>query len=104
MVQHQQAIMRIIRQEKSLENAMSFVGSGGSMVSAGNSGRFFLTLKPRDQRDISVDQLIQRLRVKLAAVPGINVFMQNPPPIRIGGQFTKSLYQLTLQGPVPQEL
>jgi len=51
-----------------------------------------------------VDQVIQQLRTKFAAVPGMNTFLQNPPMIRIGGFLTKSLYQFTLQGPDLQEL
>src|ERR1044071_9858134 len=50
-----------------------------------------------DSFSLSADEVIQELRPKLAAVTGINAFLQNPPPIRIGGQLTKSLYQLTLQ-------
>jgi HAE1 family hydrophobic/amphiphilic exporter-1 len=48
--------------------------------------------------------VIQQLRPKLAKVPGIQVFLQNPPPIRIGGQLTKSQYQFTLQSPETKEL
>jgi HAE1 family hydrophobic/amphiphilic exporter-1 len=51
-----------------------------------------------------VHELIARLRPKLAQVPGIKVYLQNPPPIRIGGQLTKSQYQLTLQDPNTDEL
>jgi HAE1 family hydrophobic/amphiphilic exporter-1 len=51
-----------------------------------------------------VDQIIQELRPKFAEVPGIRVYMQNLPPIRIGGQLTKSQYQFTLQSPDTQEL
>jgi HAE1 family hydrophobic/amphiphilic exporter-1 len=51
-----------------------------------------------------VDSVMQRLRTKLAEIPGINVYLQNPPVIRIGGQLTKSLYQYTLQGPDIEEL
>jgi HAE1 family hydrophobic/amphiphilic exporter-1 len=58
-----------------------------------------MRLKDRSERRLSADEVIQELRVKAAAVPGIRIFLQNPPPIRIGGQLTKSLYQLTLQGP-----
>jgi HAE1 family hydrophobic/amphiphilic exporter-1 len=47
---------------------------------------------------LSVDEIIQQLRVELSAVPGIQVFLQNPPPVRIGGRLTKSQYQFTLQG------
>jgi len=64
----------------------------------------FFHLKPRSERNLSVEQVIEELRPKLARVPGIRVFMQNPPVIRIGGQLTKSLYQFTLQSPDTDEL
>jgi HAE1 family hydrophobic/amphiphilic exporter-1 len=63
----------------------------------------FIRLKPRSGRP-HVDQLIQRLRVKLASIPGMNVFIQNPPLLRIGGSISKSLYQFTIQGPDLEEL
>ncbi len=53
---------------------------------------------------LNADEVIQELRPKLAKVPGIQVFLQNPPPIRIGGQLTKSQYQFTLQSPEIKEL
>jgi HAE1 family hydrophobic/amphiphilic exporter-1 len=55
-------------------------------------------------RKRSVDQIIQDLRPKLAKIPGIRVFLQNPPPIRIGGSLTKSQYQYALQDPDTAEL
>jgi HAE1 family hydrophobic/amphiphilic exporter-1 len=82
---------------------MSSVGAGGTSVAA-NAGRIFIRLKDRDERRLSADQVIQVLRAKTAGIPGIQVFFQNPPPIRIGGQLTKSLYQLTLQSPDTDEL
>ncbi|MDQ6704424.1 MAG: efflux RND transporter permease subunit, partial [Acidobacteriota bacterium] len=102
MVKHQQAIAAILFADPNVSGGMSAAGAG--FGGAGNAGRFFLRLKPRNERSLSADQVIQELRPKLASVPGINVFMQNPPPIRIGGQLTKSLYQLALQGPDPKEL
>jgi len=54
-------------------------------------------MKPRAERQLTVDQTIQALRPKLARVPGIMAFLQNPPPITINGQFTTSLYQMTVQ-------
>jgi HAE1 family hydrophobic/amphiphilic exporter-1 len=101
MVRHQQAVADIVRQDPNVDSFSSSVGGmGGSL----NQGRLFMRLKPRSQRRLDVDEVIQELRPKLAAVPGVNVFLQNPPPIRIGGQLTKSLYQLTLQSPDTQEL
>jgi HAE1 family hydrophobic/amphiphilic exporter-1 len=106
MVEHQQAVMRMLDQETNALrcNYTSSVGAGGPNAT-GNNGRFFLRLPLRSVvKRPHVDEIIQRLRPKLAAVPGINVFMQNPPLIRIGGMFTKSLYQFTLQGPDLKEL
>jgi hydrophobic/amphiphilic exporter-1 (mainly G- bacteria), HAE1 family len=102
MVAHQKAITDIIQKDPNVESTMS--SAGASFGGSGNQGRFFLHLKPRPPRQLNVDQVIQELRPKLAQVPGVSVYMQNPPPIRIGGQLTKSLYQLTLQGPDPKEL
>src|SRR5881396_2346860 len=82
---------------------MSSYGSRGA-TSAGNSGVVFMHLKPRKERKLSVDGVIQELRPKLAQIPGIKVYLQNPPPIRIGGSLTKSLYQYTLQDPDTAEL
>jgi HAE1 family hydrophobic/amphiphilic exporter-1 len=103
MVRHQQQVAAIIRQDPNLETFMSSVGTGGASAT-GNTGRLGLMLKPRSQRTLSADEIIQELRPKLATVPGIRVFLQNPPLIRIGGQLTKSFYQYTLQGSDTAEL
>ncbi len=103
MVEHQQAVAEVISREPDVANFMSAVGARSSSPT-GNSGRFFLSLKPRSERQKNVEQIIQELRQKLAAIPGIKVFMQNPPVIRIGGRLTKSLYQYTLQATDMEEL
>ncbi len=103
MVRHQKALAEIVSREPSVGSFMSSVGAGGPNV-AGNSGRLFLRLKPRAQREKSVDELIEELRPKLSSVPGIQAFLQNLPPIRLGGMLTKSLYQLALQSPDTDEL
>jgi hydrophobic/amphiphilic exporter-1 (mainly G- bacteria), HAE1 family len=103
MARHQQALAAIVRQDPNVDSFSSSVGASGPNT-AGNQGRIFMRLKDRSQRKLSADEVIQELRVKAAAIPGIRIFLQNPPPIRIGGQLTKSLYQLTLQGPVTDEL
>jgi HAE1 family hydrophobic/amphiphilic exporter-1 len=98
MKTHQQAVARILSQDP---NVMSFFSSVGGTGPGGgiNSGVMFILLKPHPERRLNVDQVIQGLRPKLAVVPGMNVYMQNLPPIRIGGQLTKSQYQFTLQSP-----
>ncbi len=77
-----------------------FIALGGG---ATNQGRMFLRMVEREDRP-HVDRMIQDLRPYVAKVPGINAFLQNPPPIRIGGQLTKSQYQFTLQSPDTAEL
>ncbi len=94
LVRHQLQVMAVLQQDPNVEGTMSFLG-GGTI----NQGRIFMQLKPRSQRRMSVDELIRYLNAKLAGIPGIQVFLQNPPPIQIGGRRTKSLYQYTLQSP-----
>ncbi len=102
MVRHQKEAMRIIGESPYVANYMSTVGGGG-VNAALNSGRIFARLTDRKTRP-HVDQIIQELRPKLAQIPGINVYLQNLPPIRIGGTLTKSQYQYTLQSPNSEEL
>jgi HAE1 family hydrophobic/amphiphilic exporter-1 len=97
MVEHQQALAAVIRQDPNVDSYMS-------AVVGNNTGRMFILLKPHSQRRLNVDEVIQKLRPKLAKVSGIQIFLQNLPPIRIGGQLTKSQYQFTLQSPDTKEL
>ena len=104
MAERQQAVVNAMHNHPAIGYLSSTVGGGSSFVAgASNTGRIFLRLKPRDQR-VSADELIQQLRPLVASVPGIKVYFQNLPPIRIGGQLTKSLYQFTLQAPDTAEL
>ena len=103
MVRHQTALHEVFEAEPAIDTYMSSVGAGGPNL-AGNSGRFFIRLKPREERKESADELIQKLRPKLATVPGIQAFLMNPPAINIGGRTTKGLYQYTMQGPDTDEL
>jgi HAE1 family hydrophobic/amphiphilic exporter-1 len=103
MKQHQLAVMEIVGQDPNVDSFSSTAGAGGPS-STGNLGRIFISLKPRSERKLNADEVIQKLRPKLATVPGIQVFLQNPPPIRLGGQLTKAQYQFTLQSPEIQEL
>lgn len=103
MKKHQQALAAVIREEPNVAAYMSSVGAGGPNV-AGNSGRIFMRLKPRSERKLNADEIIQELREKTSKVTGIQIFMQNLPPIRIGGQLTKSQYQFTLQSPDTEDL
>jgi hydrophobic/amphiphilic exporter-1 (mainly G- bacteria), HAE1 family len=107
MVQHQAAAANVLRDDPEAQKwiASYFSSVGGSTRGGGtmNSGTLFMRLAPMGQRP-HVDEIIQRLRPKFAAVPGISVFMTNPPPIRIGGNLSKSQYQFTMQSPDSDEL
>jgi HAE1 family hydrophobic/amphiphilic exporter-1 len=103
MKQHQLAVAEIIQQDPNVEALSSTAGAGGPSQT-GNVGRLMIALKPRAERKLSADDVIQELRPKLAKVPGIQVFLQNPPPIRIGGLMTKSQYQFALRSPEFKEL
>src|SRR6185369_6770572 len=61
-------------------------------------------LKPRHERKLNADQIIQKLRPKVMSVPGIMMFMQNPPPIRLEATLSKAQYQFVLQSPDTDEL
>ena len=97
LVALQQQAAAIVAKNPHVEGFMSRIGSSiGS--TATNTGRMFLTLKPRSQRP-PIDEVVRQLRKDLSGIPGLKVFPQNPPAIRIGGMQTKSLYQFTLFGP-----
>ncbi|MBI5057622.1 MAG: efflux RND transporter permease subunit [Nitrospirae bacterium] len=103
MVEHQKKLAAIVSKDPNIDAFMSAVGASGASV-ANNTGRMFMRLKPRKDRELSADEIIQELRPKVSKVPGIQMFMQNLPAIRIGGQLTKSQYQFTMQSPDPGEL
>jgi HAE1 family hydrophobic/amphiphilic exporter-1 len=102
LVEHQKAVADVIKGDPNVESFFSNAGSrnGGG----GNQGFMFLRLKPRNERALSADQVIQELRPKLARVIGINSYLQSLQPIRIGGTLAKSLYQFTLQDADTKEL
>jgi HAE1 family hydrophobic/amphiphilic exporter-1 len=97
MVAHQLMVSDVIQNDPN-------VSALTSNVNDGNTGRLNVELKPRAQRSLSADEVIEELRPKLAAIPGVRVFLQNPPSIRIGGIQSRSLYQYTLQDPDTAEL
>ena len=97
MIELQQKAASIVSKNPAVESFMSRIGGGGG-ARASNTGRLLLSLKPRSERP-PIDQIIGQLRADLSTIPGLKVFPQNPPSIRIGGALTKSLYQFTLFGP-----
>jgi multidrug efflux pump len=84
--------MEIVRQDPAIESVAGFTGGFST-----NSGFVFATLKPLSERKISADQVIARLRPKLAQVPGANLFLSAVQDIRVGGRQGNAQYQFTLQ-------
>jgi HAE1 family hydrophobic/amphiphilic exporter-1 len=90
MARHQRAIAEVVRADPNVQMV-------GAFVMGGNQAFFFAGMKPRSERRLSVDQIIEELRPKVMSIPGLFAFMQNPPPITVSGQNSASVYQLTLQ-------
>jgi HAE1 family hydrophobic/amphiphilic exporter-1 len=102
MVKHQQAAAAIVAKNPYVTMFMSAIGGGPSATNS-NQGRIFIILKPRNQRPHAA-VIAQQLRQQLSVVPGLRVFPQLLPPIRLGGSLTKALYQFTLFGSDLNEL
>jgi HAE1 family hydrophobic/amphiphilic exporter-1 len=102
MTRLQGAVLSIVLADPAVESIGSFVsGSGNSTV---NNGRMFITLKPIEQRHVTADQVINRLRPKVAKLPGIALFLQASQDIRVGGRMSKAQYQYALQATDLDEL
>ena len=103
MSRHQQQIVDVIRANPNVVGVLSTVGQS-DVSAASNTGNILILLKPLAQRKQDVESIITDLRPRLASVPGVRIYLQNPPLVQVGGQVTKSPYQLTLQGPDRNEL
>jgi len=105
MVEYQKAIAEVFRSNPNVAGFMSTIGgTQASTLGGPNFGQIVVHLKPRSHRTQLVNGIIDEMRPKLSGFPGMRVYLQNPPTIRIGGQVTKSLYQLSMQSPDKQEL
>ena len=91
----QQRAAAVIMRDPDVVSVGSAIGGGASQ--GNNTGRLFISLKPWDQRKASEQQIIDRLRPKLAQVPGIHTYLQPLETIQVGGRLTATEYQYTLQ-------
>jgi hydrophobe/amphiphile efflux-1 (HAE1) family protein len=99
----QQKIGAIVQADPAVASMAMGLGTGTGNTSQ-NSGRMFITLKPRDERDVDVFQVIQRLRPKLAQVQGIRVFLQGAQDVSVGGRISRTQFQYTIQDASLDEL
>ena len=94
MQKHQEELGKIVQADPDVATvAMAIGGNGGAL----NTGRMFITLKPRDERSASAQQIIARLRPKLEKVEGARLFMQAAQDVRVGGRATRTQFEYTLQ-------
>src|SRR3954462_11925078 len=94
MKRHQEELGRIVQADPAVATIAMFIGGGGSAL---NTGRMYITLKPRGERDVSAQQVIARLRPKLDQVQGARLFMQASQDVRLGGRPTRTQFEFTLQ-------
>jgi multidrug efflux pump len=86
-------MVQIVKADPAVDNVLAFTG-GGTL----NSARMFIALKPRNQRNVTADQIIARLRPKLQRVPGATLYLQAAQDVRVGGRQSNAQYQFTMQG------
>jgi multidrug efflux pump len=97
-----QSLANIVKKDPAVDTVIAFTGGGGGTTT--NTGRVFISLKPLGQRKVSADQIVNRLRGQLAAVPGATLFLQAVQDVRIGGRQSAAQYQYTIQSDSLQEL
>jgi len=93
---------KIVQADPDVATIQAFSGGGGGTTT--NTGRTFIALKPLGERKVTADQIIARLRPKLATIPGITLFLQSVQDVRIGGRQSPAQYQYTLQSDHLSEL
>ncbi len=88
-------LLKIVQSDPGVDTVIGF--SGGGSGTTINNGRVFISLKPLNQRKATADQIINRLRPKLATVPGATLYMQAVQDVRIGGRMAPAQFQYTIQ-------
>src|SRR3954467_3873489 len=91
MAQRQQAVIDAVLEDPAVASVGSAIGAGGGTTTVNNGG-VYIALKPRDERDVTADQVIRRLQTRLARIQGITLYMQAAQDITIGGRLSKTQY------------
>jgi hydrophobic/amphiphilic exporter-1 (mainly G- bacteria), HAE1 family len=102
MKARQEAVNAVVQADPAVDHVVSSIGGGISATA--NTGTLFVALKPKPERKISVDQVIARLRPKLARVAGVDIFLQAAQDVRVGGRSARTQYQYTLEDADLEEL
>jgi multidrug efflux pump len=92
----------LVSEDPAVSGVVAF--TGGSRGGSSNQARMFATLKPLRERGVSAEEIIARIRVRAAKIPGASLFMQGVQDLRVGGRVSSAQFQYTLQGSSVQEL
>jgi multidrug efflux pump len=103
MAERQQALAAEVLKDPAVESLSSFIGVDGVNTTL-NSGRMLINLKPKDQRDSSIQAIMNRLQGKLSSVPGITLFMQPVQDLTIEDRVSRTQYQFSVEDANPEEL
>ena len=103
MADRMEALLDPVLKDPAVASVAASIGPGGSTATL-NQGRVFIALKPQDERDVSIDQVIDRLQSALQKVQGITLYMQAAQDITVGGRVAKTQYQYTLTDADQNEL
>jgi multidrug efflux pump len=93
-----QRFVAVVSEDPAVSSVTAFMGGGGGGGGSSNSGRMFVSLKPRSERGVTADQVIARIRGKASQIPGANLLLQAVQDLRIGGRASSAQYQYTLRG------
>jgi hydrophobe/amphiphile efflux-1 (HAE1) family protein len=103
MSQRMEAVIDTVLKDPAISSVGAQIGAGGATATL-NQGRMFIALKPHNERKASADQVIARLRERLAAIEGITLYMQAAQDITVGARLSKTQYQYTLTDANQNEL
>jgi len=90
-------LIDVVKADPAVDHVIGFTGGGGGGTTT-NTARLFIALKPLDERTVTADQIIARLRPKLTAIPGATLYLQASQDVRVGGRQSAAQYQFTMQG------
>ena len=94
MKRRQEELSDIVQADPAVDSIAMFIGGGGTAL---NSGRMYISLKPREARDVNAQEIIARLRPKLDKVEDARLYMQASQDLRMGGRATRTQFEYTLQ-------
>jgi HAE1 family hydrophobic/amphiphilic exporter-1 len=98
MAAYTQQVARVVGEDPDVEGVLAQMDGANGSAGTNQARMMMITLKPLSVRKSTPEEIIRRLRPKVSRIPGVNVFLTNPPAIRLGARMARSTYQYTMQG------